>query len=62
MASIAAPVLLSDGQGGVQAVAALSVAGPTARITGRATTAPARAMEAGRQLGRSLEQALRSTL
>jgi len=62
LSSIAAPVLLSDGQGGVQAVAALSVAGPTARITGRATTAPARAMEAGKQLGRSLEQALRSTL
>ena len=59
LSSVAAPVLL-PGPDGPYAVAAISVAGPTARVVGRGSLVASRVVEAGRRLSHQLELAQRS--
>lgn len=61
LSSVAAPVLLSAGRDEPLAIAAISVAGPTARVAGRGSAIAGRVVEASRRLSRHLEQALAST-
>lgn len=61
LSSVAAPVLLPDPGDGATAVAAISVAGPTARVRGRQSAVTARVTDAARRVTRRLDEALRST-
>jgi len=59
LSSVAAPVLM-PGPSGPVAVAALSVAGPTARVVGRGSAVTTRVVDAASRLSVQLEQAQRS--
>lgn len=61
LSSVAAPILLSDGHTDELAVAAVSIAGPTVRVTGRSSVVAARVQEAAKRLTRRLAQAHGST-
>ena len=56
LSSVAAPVLLPGPRGPVS-VAAISVAGPTARVVGRTSTVSVRTVEAAKKLSRELVKA-----
>jgi hypothetical protein len=59
LSSVAAPVIL-PGPSGPLAVAAISVAGPTARVVGRSSMVTARVVDAAARLSKQLEAAQKS--
>jgi DNA-binding IclR family transcriptional regulator len=61
LSSVAAPILLTNGDDGPIAVAAISVAGPTPRVNGRGSVVAARVVESAKRVTRRLEQALDAT-
>ena len=61
LSSVAAPILL-PGPTGPVAVAAISVAGPTARVVGRGSVVTSRVVEAASRLSHQLEHAQRHSV